>query len=307
VKSILPCLSELIFVCLITFAGICGAESLCAQAVPAATYGTSLASRINFSIINTAQHSSVTGWSDNLTPDLSYRFNHHLSIDAKFPWYLTIQNFVKTNIKNAVTSPLEQAQYVIGDTSIAGQYVITHHKFGYTASVNCGFATGDSNFGLSANTTTYNVNNHLEHSMGPFTPDIEIGEGNSSNLIHYASTKPYTAVGQIANFQAGSGIDLPWNLSLELEAYENLPLGNQNIYGTITKTGKNGKIKTKQVLEGKGVAEDNGFTAELGLSLNKHTTLTGNYERSLIQGIDTAEISITWMLRASKKHISFGH
>jgi len=286
-------------------AAICRAESSSTPIAVAAANGTSASSRgINFSLSNALQHSSVTGWSDVSTPDLSYRLSSHFFADANFPWCFSVQNFVKTKVNGVVTYPLKQAHNVIGDATASGHFEATPGDFHYVASATVGFPTGDSKFGLSANSTTYNINNHIEYSLGPFNPDIEIGEGNSSSLLHHAAKKSYTAVGQIANFQAGASIDLPRKLSLDLEAYEALPLGNQNIYGTMTKTGKNGKPKTKQVLEGQGVAEDNGFNAELDIPLARHFTLGGSYERGLIQGTDDVGIALTWTLRAPSKHAS---
>lgn len=264
-------------------------------------------SGVNFTINSSTQHSSLTGWSSVVIPDISYRFNRHYSVDIKFPWFLSVKNFVPKTVKNVLTYPLTQTKDVIGDTAASGYYKRDFGDFGYKARATVGLATGDSLFGLSANTATYNVTNHLEYSISRFSPDIEFGIGNSSSLLHPTITKSYTAVGQLANFQAGADIDLPYKLDLDLEAYENLPLGNQNVYGTITTKGKNGKTTTTQVLEGQGVAEDNGFTADLEIPLNSHFILAAGYQRSLDQGTDELDISLIWKLRTPKKHTKAAH
>ncbi|MDR3792072.1 MAG: hypothetical protein P4L03_01705 [Terracidiphilus sp.] len=267
-------------------------------AVPAPVTG------FNFTLSNNAQHNSLTGWSDVVTPDLSYRFNKHFSLNTNVPWYPRVQNFVAKTVSGVTTYPLQEGTNLLGDTALSGHAQANLGDFGYSLTATGAFPTGEVKYGLSANTKTYNVTNHLEYSIGPFTPDIEAGEGNSSSLAGRSVKKSYTAVGPIANFQAGTSIDLPKKLGLDLEAYENMPIGNQNVYGTVSKKNKKGVIVTKQVLQGTGVAEDNGFQAELDIPLNANLTLSGNYERSLRQGTDTAGITLTWVLRAPKKQVT---
>jgi hypothetical protein len=254
----------------------------------------------NFVLDYTAQHNSATGWAQIVTPDLLYRFNRHLSVTASVPWYPSIKAFIPTTKAEVTTYPLDSAHNLLGDATLAGQLEAEHNTFSYLFTTTVGFDTGNAQFGLSAKTTTYNFTNHLEYAIGPFTPDIELGYGDNSALATPALKRIYTAVGAIANFQAGTDIDLPFNLSLDLEAYEELPIGNQNVYGTVTRKNKKGKTVTKQVLEGTGAAEDNGFTSELDIPLGHYLTLNGSYDRSLIQGLDTAAVGLTWMARAPK-------
>jgi len=255
----------------------------------------------NFSLSSSSEHSSLTGWSTVWTPSVSYRFNQHFSLNATVPWYLSVKNFVSTTVKGVTTYPLKSASNLLGDTTTSGQAQVSFGDFAYKLTATGAFPTGDSTYGLSANEPTYNFTNHLEYSIGPFSPDVEAGIGDSSSLAGKTVKKSYTAIGTLANFQAGSNVDLPFKLGLDLEAYENLPVGNQNVYGTVTSKNKKGVTVTKQVLEGKGVAEDNGFMAELDIPLGRNLVLAGNYQRSLRQGIDTAGIALTWVLRAPKK------
>ena len=256
----------------------------------------------NFSLCSSSQHSSVTGWSEIMTPTVSFRFNRHLSVDGSIPWYWATKNFIATTVKSVTTYPIKQDDDDIGDAIAGGHFDARHGNFGYSATAIVGFPTGNYEFGLSANTTTYNVNNTYLYSIGRFSPYITLGEGNSSSLAHEAATKKaYTAVGQAANFQGGSVIDLPGGFSFDVAAYEIWPIGNQNIYGTITTKGKNGKTTTTQVLEGQGIAEDNGVNTELDLPITDRLMLSGNYQHSLIQGTDIVNIGMTWILRAPKK------
>jgi hypothetical protein len=253
----------------------------------------------NFSLNSSSQHSSVTGWSNTITPDLSFRFTRHIWVDSNFPWVLSIKNFVPVTKGTVTTYPLQTTNDTLGDTSLNGHFDADRGNFTSNGTATVAFNTGNYLYGLSANTTTYNFVNQFNYAIGPFTPDVQIGEGNSSSLANTTTNKSYTAVGALANFQAGSTLDLPWNFLFDLEAYENLPIGTQKIYGTIT-TKVKGKNVSEQVLEGAGIAEDNGFFSELDIPLAAHFILSGQYQRSLRQGSDTAAIGLTYFLRVFK-------
>ena len=45
----------------------------------------------NFTLDYTAQHNSATGWANIVTPDLSWRFNRYLSVNASVPWYASVK------------------------------------------------------------------------------------------------------------------------------------------------------------------------------------------------------------------------
>jgi hypothetical protein len=260
----------------------------------------------NFMLDQEGQHSSSTGWAYIITPDLSFRFNRHLSVSTLVPWYPRVNAFVPKAANGVKTYPLTEGKNLLGDTVGLGTLELPHNNFNYEATASVGFPTGNSRFGLSANTETYNITNHLDYIVGPFNPDIEIGVGNSSNLVNRAVKKPYVAVGPLANFQAGSSVDLPLGLNLDIEAYEELPIGNQNVYGTVTRKNKKGKTVTVQVLEGQGAAEDNGLVSELDLPIGTHLMLTGTYERSLRQDLDTASIGLTLIARKPKMRANLG-
>jgi hypothetical protein len=267
----------------------------------------SMVKGFNFSLNSSSQHSSVNGWSEIMTPDLSFRFNRHLSVDGSIPWYWAAKNFIATTVKSVTTYPLIQDDDDIGDATVSGHIDARHKDFGYSANAVVGFPTGNYEFGLSANTTTYNISNNYNYSIWRFTPYIDFGEGNSSALAHTVTKKAYTAVGQAANFEGGSSIDLPLGFSFDISAYEIWPIGNQNIYGTVTTKGKNGKTTTTQVLLGQGIVEDNGVNAELDLPISANLSLFSSYQRSLIQGTDIVNIGMTWILRTPKNPAAAAH
>ncbi|WP_420239071.1 hypothetical protein ACOBR2_05640 [Telmatobacter bradus] len=257
---------------------------------------------MNFSMSHVAQHNSVTGWAFIVTPVLSYRVNRHFSFDSSLPWYWTVKNYVPVTVKSVTTNQLKEAEDIIGDFRAAGHAQFSFGNFDYMLTASGAFPTGNSTFGLSANSNTYNLSNHLEYALRSFCPDIEAGFGDSSSLVGQNVKKTYTAIGPLADFQAGSLVNLPFKTSLEMGAYENMPVGDQRVWGTVTTKNKKGKYVTTQVLEGSGVAEDNGFQSELDIPLFSHLVLSGNYERSLRQRTDTMGFMLIWVLRAPGKH-----
>jgi hypothetical protein len=260
----------------------------------------------NGSVDYSAQHNSATGWANIATPSLSYRFNNHFLVDVNVPWYLTVKAFVPTTVKSGgkttTTYPLESATNVMADMQTAGHYEAKKGGLLYLGTAIVAFPTGNAKYSLSANQVTYNLNNHFDYKVGPFVPEVEIGEGDSTALANQAVRKTYIAVGPLANFLAGTDVELPAGLDFDADAYEDLPIGNQNVYGTVTRKGKNGKERTVQVLEGTGAVEDNGFIGELDIPVGNHLVLAGTYDRSLIQGLDTVTVGLTWTLRAPKVH-----
>lgn len=246
----------------------------------------------NASVGTTTQHDSSNGWSSLLTPGIAYRFNQLFSVNATIPVYATI-NIDQTKGTKAKPVYVQSTKHgVVGDTALAAQYT-TSFLVDYAATVTLGLPSGNSAYGLGAGQVTYDVNNHFETSVGPFTPDIELGIGDSSNLIGTRIRKSYTAVGTLAHFQAGAAISLPHDIDFEADAYEQLPLDASTIYST---TGKGKKKVTTAT--GSTAAEDNGFITSLDIPLSGHLTLSGFYNRSLRSADDVAGFSLTFLLRA---------
>ena len=257
---------------------------------------------LNLSLNEDLEHDSSTGWSDSLTPDLSLRLSKHFSFDTNFPWFLSLAAYVPATVNGVTTSTLTQVHNVIGDASASAHLATSHNDFNYSAGAAVGFPTGDKSLGVGAGTTTYHFGNHAEYSIGPFTPDIEAGIGNSSAFANSTVHKSYTAVGGMANFQAGASIDLPMRLSLDLEGYESMPVQLQSIFGTISRRGNHKHAGGKKTVQGAtGSGEDNGLTVDLGFPLTRKLAFSGSYDRSFIQADDIFGFSLTWTLRTPRK------
>jgi hypothetical protein len=236
-------------------------------------------------------HDSVTGWATIFTPAIGYSFNDIFSIDATIPIYMY------RLAESRSTHPKPTAQLVNqrgepGDVVLGfhAQFVPSLFQYQLTGLVTA--PTGDEAYGLSTGRVTFDLNNHFERTFGRITPNLEIGAGDSSTLVNRTVTKNYTSLGPLAHFQVGLGLDLFHGISFESDAYEQLPIGDQKIYGP----SRNGKAT---VVTGHNVTEDNGFTNALDIPLGGHITLSGYYSRSLRIHTDTAAIGLTFVLRST--------
>ncbi len=248
----------------------------------------------NFIVSSNTQYDDYSGWSSQLSPLLTFRINRFFSLDTGLPVYIAVNYQQNKGTRLVPVYVQNTAHGVIGDTAISGHFDLDGSWLSYSFTASGAFPTGNSQDNLSANAKTYSLNNHFEHSFGIFTPDIEIGEGDSSSLNGTSVRRAYVAVGPLATFQAGTSVDLPRNLSLDFEAYESMPIGNQNVYGTF-KTKKGKKVT---VLEGTGVAEDNGLNIACSFQPNSHFGVSAFYNRSLRQYDNTTGFSLTYIVRA---------
>jgi len=263
----------------------------------------------NASLISTSQHDSTSGWSNLLTPNVAWRFNRYLSMNAEVPVYNYIDVSVVTGqtvlagvvIGNIYT--LETKNFLVGDTTIAANFELHPRNLDYNFTATLGTPTGDFPNGLGAGQYTYNINNRFEHSfLGWIAPGIELGIGDSSSLLNSSIRKSFVAVGEQAHFQAGLSVALAWfDASFSSDAYEDMPLSSQTVT-TITNKGKKGTVKLVKSSTLEAIGEDNGFANTLDIPLTRHISLAGFYNRSLRNHEDTAGFSIVYLLRGNGSH-----
>ena len=235
-------------------------------------------------------HDSVVGWSTLFTPTIGYSFNDILSVDATLPVYMY-------RLAESLSARPRRNQQLVNQRGELGDLVMAMHAqfipplFQYQVTAALSAPTGDEDYGLTTGRATFDVNNHFERTFRRLTPNLELGIGDSSTLVNRIVSKNYTTLGPLAHFQAGLGLTLPHDLFFESDAYEQLPIGDQKIYGP----SRRGKAT---IVTGHNVSEDNGFTSSLDLPIDRHTTFTGYYSRSLRLRIDSVGIGLTYVLRA---------
>ena len=273
----------------------------------------------NFSLVSSSEHDSGGGWSSILTPDLAFRFSRHLSVDFAAPTYAYFIASINTGTVAAPIYATEPRYFAMGDSTLAGHLNFGGDSLAYSFAGAIGMPTGNDTYGLTAGQVTYNLNNHFDTSFGILSPDVEIGLSDSSSLINQRLTRgrSFMTTGKLAHFQVGGSIDLPRHCSFEAEAYEELPLGSQQVFGS-TKgrsgvigrgrgnqgnagRGQNGQGNSQAsttVSTSSGLAEDNGLYTSLDIPLNPHLVASAVYGYSLRQQDSTAGFSFTYLLRA---------
>lgn len=252
---------------------------------------SSLFQGLNAGITISGVHDSYTGWATVVTPAIGYTFNQKFSVDASVPIYLY------RLAPSRAANPRRNA-YLVNQRGEPGDVVLGLHaqfvpKFvQYQATVSLTLPSGDEIYGLSSGRVTADFNNHFERYVGRFAPSVEVGVGDSTTLVNRIVQKNYTTLGPIAHFQVGLATTLLYGLSFQTAAYEQLPIGDQKIYGP-------SRNRRTTVVTGRNVAEDNGFTNSLEFPLDHHTTMSAYYNRSLRLKTDSVALGITYVLRGT--------
>jgi len=243
-------------------------------------------------------HDAQLGWASFIQPTLSYRFNHIFSADVTIPIYLYRMAY-RYRAGQPVNGRLTPQFGELGDTTFAG-----HAEFApawlddtFTAAIDA--PTGNKVYGLSTGQVTWMMLNDFEVDIRRFTPDLQLGVGDSSDLVNQTVVRNYDTLGTLAYFQAGGAYNVASHLDVEGDAYEQLPLGNQKIYTQVIRK-KNGVV---QVLSN-GSAEDNGITATVDIPTKGHWDSSLYYNRSLRLQDTTVGFTLTFSLKKPKEDSS---
>jgi hypothetical protein len=185
----------------------------------------------------------------------------------------------------------------VGDTLIG--FHATFNPRGFWTATTAAFTipTGDRSDGLGTGRVTFDLNEHLERYIKQTGFLVDLGGGDSSGLVNRLVTKEDDSLGPLVHFRAG--IDLYQFLGWHFQsvAYEQLPIGSQQVYNAVSAPG----VPTQPEVTSSGASEDNGFTTSLGIPLTDHLTLSGYYNRSLRQHTDTVSAGITYVLRGTRR------
>jgi hypothetical protein len=239
-------------------------------------------------------HDAVTGWAVLTQPALGYTFNDTFALDVTIPIYnYRLTQSLATNPKPNALLVKERAE--LGDVVVGLHAQFERRNLQYEATVSATAPTGDELHGLSTGRATFDLSNLFQLNLGHITPDLELGVGDSEELVNRLVTKNYTSLGPLAHFQLGFSVPLLLGSSFQSDVYEALPIGDQKIYQSVTRKGS-----TTFVVTGHNVSEDNGFINSFDLPLNGHATVSAYYSRSLRQHDDILSFGVTWVLRSSK-------
>lgn len=268
---------------------------------------------LNGGVTLTAVHDSQTGWYTLVTPAMMYSMGTHFSVDVSMPVYLYRLAEDETTVtvsqpagppgsppappvQTTTVTSLKPHTWDPGDVVLAAHGNWMRRWLSYTLTPSMTLPSGDSDHGLSTGRVTFDVDNHFQAATKRATFVLGIGAGDSSNLVNRLVTKDYTSLGPLAHFQAGLMVPMRWRTSFQSVAYEQLPMGDTKIYQTLTRPG----YPPIQVVSGRSVSEDNGFTNSLIVPVTNHLSLQGYYNRSLRLHLDTVAMGITFVARGTK-------
>jgi hypothetical protein len=240
-------------------------------------------------------HDASTGWATLLQPAVGYNFNDLFALDITVPIFsYRLTESLAANPKPTALLIPERCE--VGDTIIGLHLQFVGQFLGYEGTVSMTAPTGDETHGLSTGRVTFDFSNLFQHTFRHITPTTELGVGDSVSLVNRLVNKNYTTLGPIGHFQLGFAIPLLHGIIFETNAYEILPIGDQKIYQSVVRRGTRTLIVT-----GHNVTEDNGFTSSLDVPVDRHTTLSAYYNRSIRQHDDTVSVALTWVLRGAKQ------
>jgi hypothetical protein len=286
------------------------------QSVPRVPGLGTLLDGLNAGVTYSGVHSSSVGWYSVVTPAVNYNFSRHFSADANTSVYFH-HPVLNPNPATAAAHPLVDGGTNAGDTLIGFHAFFEPGSLQDTVTASFTAPTGDRSNGFGTGQVTYDFSNHLERYFNQLGLLLDLGAGDSSGLFNNLVFKDYNSVGGLAHFETGLVYWFPHRSYIESVAYEQLPLGSQTIYQIVARgehirpdddhggggAGGNPPTPTPPPAPTKisPVVEDNGFTTFVGIPLSNYFTLSGYYNRSLRQHLDTVSFGVTYVVRGTSR------
>jgi len=240
----------------------------------------------------TGVHDSSIGWYNVLTPTVSYIFTPRFSADAGFSVYpyRLAQN---QNQNPPPGQTLIATHGSVSDLSIGFHATTYPRNFQNTTTLSMTAPTGNRADGLGVGRATFDFSNYMQRYVKRGGLLLETGVGDSAGLFNRLVPDQDTSLGPLAHFQTGFFVWGKGRSYLQTVAYEQLPIGDQKLYTTLTRPG----FPNQTVVSGRKVGEDNGLTTSIGIPLSSHLTMTTVYNRSLRLHLDTFSTGITFSFR----------
>lgn len=244
-------------------------------------------------------HDSSAGWYNVATPAVSYTISRHYTADASvsiYPYRLVQSQAPSTPPAKQLVTELGD----VGDTFIGLHGSFYPGKLRNTTTASFTLPTGNRSDELGVGRVTFDLSNHMERYFKQTGFLLDLGGGDSSGLFNPLVAKEENSLGALVHFQAGVVVYLPYSSHIQSLAYEQLPIGGQKVYTTVSPPG----APVLTVLSSNGASEDNGITTSVGIPLTDNFTLSGYYNRSLRQHLDTVSTGITYVLRGTPRRKS---
>jgi hypothetical protein len=224
-----------------------------------------------------------------LDSSLGYKFSKHVAVGTGLPFYLV-----------QPSGSGSSSTHAFGNPHLGLQLLFPNPALTYNSSVTGFIPTADTSRGLSTGRFTYDWNNHFDHAFSSLTPFLDAGLGNTvvdDRLFH----RPFTTLGFVSHFSAGSKLDVWKFFSVMASAYDILPAGPQKMYSRLVSRSATGSgpISHGRAFERNGVTSgsadltrDNGYSAALDANPSPYLDLELGYTHSVHYDFNTVSFSI---------------
>ena len=250
--------------------------------------------------------SNSLGQVTKLDTTAGYKFNKHFALEGGIPIY-----FVRASATSTTTS--SNTQTGIGNAYIDLRMVATGSAMSFVSTLTGTAPTGDTDSGLSTGRATVDWNNYFGYKLGRITPFADLGIANSISDTHFF-TRPFTSLGKVGHFEAGSEFELWRSLSAGTSYYVDSPFGQQKVFSKVvkgqrsavttsnpgsgsTRGGRQGIFETQSAAVGSAdILGDNGFSFWIGAIPKPFLNLELGYSRSVEYAFNTVSFSVGFNL-----------
>jgi hypothetical protein len=247
-----------------------------AEAVPSAATKAGVEEK-GFTLTETYEGSGNTdGFITDVNSTAGYIFNQHFSINLGVPYLFVSPSSSNTGATSASG---------MGNPSLGFRYSSKGPLFDFSTGLNGAFPVASSAKGLSTGRVTFDWDNHFSHDFDRLTPFLNVGVANSvpdTRFLH----RPYTSLGTLAHFEAGSELDLGHKFSVSASGYYILPWGAQQIFVRGKKSSP-GSIKG-----GASLTRDDGINLGLDYNLSRFVDLGAGYSYSAYSVLNTVSFGV---------------
>jgi len=247
-----------------------------AEAVPSAATKAGVEEK-GFTFTETYEGSGNTdGFITDVNSTAGYIFNQHFSINLGVAYLFVSPSSSNTGATSASG---------MGNPSLGFRYSSKGPLFDFSTGLNGAFPVASSAKGLSTGRVTFDWDNHFSHDFDRLTPFLNVGVANSvpdTRFLH----RPYTSLGTLAHFEAGSELDLGHKFSVSASGYYILPWGAQQIFVRGKKSSP-GSIKG-----GASLTRDDGINLGLDYNLSRFVDLGAGYSYSAYSVLNTVSFGV---------------
>ncbi len=249
----------------------------------------------------------------DLDSTVGYNFSQHWGVDVGVPF-----SFVSSSSSSSTattTTGRKSASSGGSLNSIGNIHMDVNYKTGtkvvnYSSTVTAAAPTGSTSNGVSTGRPNFGWNNHLEHAFQRLTPFIEAGLSNGLTNTQFFQ-RPFTTLGFVSQFSAGSTLDLGHNFKLGASLYDVLPTGQQKVFsrlvgkgsGSSAGSGKHGRsfeLASESVGDA-SLTRDNGGSVWGEFSPGEVFDFQAGYTHSVHYALDTVTFNVGVNLRKLMK------